>query len=164
MASKILNFSPDRLITGINIVDNMLFYTDGENEPKKINIEKFRGKATTGEFKDIPVDHSSGNTHIYNRPFEERDITLIKDHPSTSGKKTETIVLNENFGSGGGDLVIDDVLNDSDFEVIDSNNNKAEDPSLGVVELLIEGNSLDGIELISETKHGKGVVEESGFI
>lgn len=164
MASKILNFSPDRLITGINIVDNMLFYTDGENEPKKINIEKFRGKATTGEFKDIPVDHSSGNTHIYNRPFEERDITVIKDHPSTSGKKTETIVLNENFGSGGGDLVIDDVLNDSDFEVIDSNNNKAEDPSLGVVELLIEGNSLDGIELISETKHGKGVVEESGFI
>lgn len=164
MASKILNFSPNRLITGINIVDNMLFYTDGENEPKKINIEKFRGKATTGEFKDIPVDHSSGNTHIYNRPFEERDITVIKDHPSTSGKKTETIVLNENFGSGGGDLVIDDVLNDSDFEVIVDDNAKAEDPSSGIVDILIEGNSLDGIQLISETKHGKGVVEESGFI
>jgi len=164
MASKILNFSPNRLITGINIVDNMLFYTDGENEPKKINIEKFRGTATTGEFKDIPVDHSSGTTHIYNRVFEERDITVIKDHPSASGKKAETITLNENFGTGGGDLVIDEALNDSDFEIIDENNNKSEDPSLGLIDFSIEGNTLDGIELISETKHGNGIVEESGFI
>lgn len=81
MASKILNFSPDRLITGINIVDNMLFFTDNVNEPKKINITKFRGDATEGEFKNIPVDHSSGTTRIYNRFFEERDITVIKEHP-----------------------------------------------------------------------------------
>ena len=39
MAGSILNFSKDRLITGVNIIDGMLFFTDGENEPKKINIK-----------------------------------------------------------------------------------------------------------------------------
>ena len=29
---------PDRTITGINIIDDLLFWTDGETEPKKINI------------------------------------------------------------------------------------------------------------------------------
>ena len=27
-------------ITGVNIIDNLLFWTDGVNEPKKINISK----------------------------------------------------------------------------------------------------------------------------
>jgi hypothetical protein len=35
---RCLNFSRNRLITGINIVDDMLFWTDGGSEPKKINI------------------------------------------------------------------------------------------------------------------------------
>ena len=70
MPSKILNFSTERLITGINIVDDMLFYTDNETEPKKINLNKFRGDATTGEFLNVNVDHSSRTTHIYGRPFE----------------------------------------------------------------------------------------------
>ena len=39
MASSILNFSPDRLITGINIIDGMLFFVDNATEPKKINIK-----------------------------------------------------------------------------------------------------------------------------
>jgi hypothetical protein len=142
----------------------MLFYTDGENEPKKINIEKFRGTATTGEFKDIPVDHSSGTTHIYNRVFEERDITVIKDHPSASGKKAETITLNENFGTGDGDLVVDEVLNDSDLEILNSDNTKVENPSSGVVSLSVEGNSLDGLEMFAESDFGKNPLIDSGFI
>ena len=35
---KVLNFNKNRLITNINIVDEMLFWTDGVTEPKKINI------------------------------------------------------------------------------------------------------------------------------
>ena len=79
MASNKLNFSPDRLITGINIVDNMLFFTDNENEPKKINIDSFKA-----------ADHSSGTTHIYNREFLQRDITVIRPHPPTSIKTSLT--------------------------------------------------------------------------
>ena len=39
---RILNFHPDRKITGINVLDGMLFWTDNYSEPKKVNIE--RGK------------------------------------------------------------------------------------------------------------------------
>jgi len=34
-----LNFSKDYLITGINIVDDMLFFTDNLNQPRRINVQ-----------------------------------------------------------------------------------------------------------------------------
>ena len=39
-AEKVLNFNKNRLVTGINIVDDMLFWTDNFSEPKKINITR----------------------------------------------------------------------------------------------------------------------------
>ena len=39
---RVLSFHPDRKITGINIVDGMIFWTDDYSEPKKVNIK--RGK------------------------------------------------------------------------------------------------------------------------
>ena len=39
-AERVLNFDKSRLITGINILDGMLFWTDDHSEPKKINIER----------------------------------------------------------------------------------------------------------------------------
>ena len=82
MASNILNFSPDRLITGINIIDGMLFFTDNENEPKKINIEKFKGNSVDPQSgKTIEVSHNK-TTKIYGREFKERDITVLKEHPT----------------------------------------------------------------------------------
>jgi len=79
MAGNILNFSTSRLITGINVIDGMLFWVDNETEPHKINIEKFKGN-----FEGVDVDHTSGTTQIYNRPFELRDITVLKEHPTES--------------------------------------------------------------------------------
>ena len=38
--SEILTPTPTNIITAIDIFDGMLFFTDGRNEPKKINIEK----------------------------------------------------------------------------------------------------------------------------
>ena len=38
-SDAVLKF-PDKIITGINIIDNLLFWTDGVNEPKKINIDE----------------------------------------------------------------------------------------------------------------------------
>jgi hypothetical protein len=78
MASEILNFETNRLITGINIIDNMLFFTDDKTEPKKINIDVFKDAV-----------HPSGNdgpptTQVYGRPFQERDITVIRPSPLMS--------------------------------------------------------------------------------
>jgi len=73
MASSILNFKDDNLITGVNIIDGMLFFTDNENEPKKIDIEAFKA-----------ANHSSGTTNIYGRAFQERDITVIRPAPMSA--------------------------------------------------------------------------------
>ena len=40
--NNILNFSTNNLITGINIIDGLLFWTDNNKEPKKINISTFK--------------------------------------------------------------------------------------------------------------------------
>jgi hypothetical protein len=46
---RALNFSKKRLINGINIIDNLLFWTDGVTEPKKINIDRCKeGTDTNG--------------------------------------------------------------------------------------------------------------------
>ena len=34
-----LNFSTTNLITGVNVVENLLFWTDNRNQPRKINID-----------------------------------------------------------------------------------------------------------------------------
>ena len=41
-----LNFQPKSLMTGINLVDDLLFFTDGYNEPRKININRTYARPT----------------------------------------------------------------------------------------------------------------------
>ena len=39
-SNRILDFKSSKFITGINVVDDMLFWTDNKSEPKKINIAR----------------------------------------------------------------------------------------------------------------------------
>ena len=78
----VLNFSASNLITGINILDGMLFWTDDLNEPRVINIEKFKtGSEQSG-------DTLASHTHVYGdadpstRDFIATDITVIKSAPT----------------------------------------------------------------------------------
>ena len=52
-AERVLNFRKEKDITGINIVDGMLFWTDNFSEPKKINIERCK-KGSTSETANYP--------------------------------------------------------------------------------------------------------------
>ena len=83
----ILNFSSDYLITGINILDKFLFWTDDQTEPKKINIEKFKTGSTNFVTQTkIPkwdADQNTYNTNLSSQPdFVEADITVIKLSPT----------------------------------------------------------------------------------
>ena len=69
--NNILKFSTDFLITGVNILEGMLLWTDNQTEPKKININEWVG--STPSF----LIHSQ----IYGRNFIESDITVIKKFP-----------------------------------------------------------------------------------
>ena len=81
-ANNVLQLSTNNLITGINILDGMLFWTDDLNEPRVINIAKFKtGSAQSGS---ILASH----THVYGdadpstRDFIASDITVIKSAPT----------------------------------------------------------------------------------
>ena len=89
MSAK-LKFEANRLITGINVIDGMLFFTDDKTEPKKINIEAFKN-----------ADHSTGTTSIYGRNFLERDITVIRPAPMDS-LRTSLSTIDPDFDSGDG--------------------------------------------------------------
>ena len=78
--NSVLKFSSTpspKHITGINIVDDFLFWTDGENEPKKINIKHFLLNAHTdfSTTSDFYVDGISVG------PVLEEHITVIKKKP-----------------------------------------------------------------------------------
>lgn len=71
LENSVLNFDPSYLITGINVVEldannHLLYWTDNNEEPKKINIEK-------------GILHSAGNfTQGYANPFLAEFIYRIK--------------------------------------------------------------------------------------
>lgn len=56
-----LNFSPDNAITGINIIDGMIFWTDNFSEPKKVNIK--RGKIGSISNSERGFDDGTGIVH-----------------------------------------------------------------------------------------------------
>ena len=73
--SGVLNFNKLNLITGVNILEGLLYWTDDRNEPRVINIATF--KAGTTDFVT--------QTHVYGatRDFIASDITVIKKAPDS---------------------------------------------------------------------------------
>ena len=76
-------------ITGINIIDNLLFWTDGVNEPKKINIDDCIKGTDSNDLDTDPqtllVDIDGARTNI---KIEEEHITVIKRAPRLAPKAT----------------------------------------------------------------------------
>ena len=70
-ANDILSFSKDYLITGVNILEGILMWTDNQTEPKSITVKDW--VSSTIDF----FTHSQ----IYGRDFIEQDITAIKKYP-----------------------------------------------------------------------------------
>jgi len=82
--TPVLNFNKDRLTTGLNIVDDMLFWTDNHSEPKKINIERsVQGTNESGTQHTNLINESRDITNASNiTPIEEKHITVIKKAPT----------------------------------------------------------------------------------
>ena len=81
--NNILKFSPNTIITGINVIDGMLFWTDNTNEPRKINIQRcIDGTLTTpGVITQTQLyNESTGNL----TEFKEKHLTVIKKGPQYS--------------------------------------------------------------------------------
>ena len=70
--NSVLNFNKNGFITGINIIDGILFWTDDFNQPRKIDIKKF--KKYTNANPNI-------KTQINGQAFSEKDISVAKKAP-----------------------------------------------------------------------------------
>ena len=83
---RTLNFDHCNYITGINIVDDMLFWTDGKTEPKKINIPRsIQGTSPLGEYHTRLINEPKGlNETNSNILVREKHVTVIKKAPKNA--------------------------------------------------------------------------------
>lgn len=96
---RVLNFDKNFLITGINIIEGFLFWTDNNTEPKQINIDKCKLGST--DFYTHTVFYVSNPQQSQSPPFvpvgdiKESHITVIKKSPLTAPK---LVMKNTNRG------------------------------------------------------------------
>ena len=118
-SKKALNFKKGENITGINIVDDFLFWTDNYSEPKKINIKHSKagsmlpnGNFSFDQHTNFITYLSSPNNTVQSsiQPLQEENITVIKQSPLTAPS-----LEMYNTVSGRGDIVgITDPINFTD--------------------------------------------------
>tara|TARA_R110000787_G_scaffold39383_3_gene98725 strand:- start:3630 stop:9230 length:5601 start_codon:yes stop_codon:yes gene_type:complete len=80
---SVTGWDTNTLITGINIVDDMLFWTDNNTEPKKINIT--RSKEGTFLYNNVTgIKHTDLIADEANQgPVQESHITVIRPKPTS---------------------------------------------------------------------------------
>ena len=91
---NVLNFQ-DNIITGLNIIDDLLFWTDNVSEPKVINIPRcIQGTNPTGQQHTLFINEAVGIDDSSGIDIKEEHITVIKKSPkSVLQVKTETNLL-----------------------------------------------------------------------
>jgi hypothetical protein len=79
---RVLNFNHNELITGINIIDDMLFWTDGRTEPKRINIPRsILGTDSSANFHTRLINTAQGISYGDNIMAREEHIAVIRKAP-----------------------------------------------------------------------------------
>ena len=147
---NVLMFQDNNIITGINIIDGMLFWTDNKNEPKKINIQRcIDGTDINGTTHTSFLNPKTG-TSI---PIEEKHITVIRKAPSIAPKIELVSERNEAYTYTGVMRITEPTTpsnNTSSFNNYDAASNQAEydfstfkigDEFKTAIETDIEGNS-----------------------
>tara|TARA_R110000744_G_scaffold216902_3_gene335615 strand:- start:4371 stop:9701 length:5331 start_codon:yes stop_codon:yes gene_type:complete len=107
ISKTVLKFT-ENIITGINIIDDLLFWTDNYNEPKKINIKLCKqGTNISGSIHTnlvVPERNITSNDYVKVR---EEHITVIKKSPK---KQLTLIYSSENAVTGTMELEFRDPL------------------------------------------------------
>jgi len=122
---SILNFSTSNLITGVNILEDMLFFTDNLNEPRVLNIDTFKTASAVGEGGRLNpvvtlvagttnVHQLSATTVVYDtstnlggsatdrdRKFSAEDIEVIKQAPRNVLTVNVSVTTNAEANAAG---------------------------------------------------------------
>jgi len=98
----ILNFNKNRIITGINIIDDILLFTDGHSEPKKINITRsIKGTDPSGTIHTKLINESIDINILSGVDLQEEHITVIRKSPKTAPIIELSSQQNPNATNGG---------------------------------------------------------------
>ena len=123
---EVLRFNHNNLITGINIIDDMLFFTDGNSVPKKINIPRsIKGTNPSGNVKTNFINEFTETqvvckeehiTVIKRKPVSEPIISLIQEVDPTKTNSAITRILDQpsNIIKDG---IVGSDINFNNFEV-----------------------------------------------
>ena len=99
------NSNIGNLITGINIIDNLLFWVDNKSEPKKINIDRCKAGTEFDQHTKLMVSDPSDPNKLIDislidpgtdSGLKEEHITVIRRAPRTAPK----LVMSELQGGG----------------------------------------------------------------
>ena len=102
-----LNFSKSNLIFGVNILEDLLFWTDNRNQPRKINIQKTFGYYTNEDQISVAKYY----------PFQS--IELFKESDIATGEYETTMkdVVSKSLPNGGSASVSSAVTDSSSFDI-----------------------------------------------
>ena len=99
-SGAVLKFAFSKKITGINVIEGILYWTDNNSAPRRVNIERFKSASAGTDIDGGPVtrvsvagsnilsetthiyEHRVTNTNAVARKFESADITVIKRAPN----------------------------------------------------------------------------------
>ncbi len=81
---RVLRFDPSNTITGINILEDFLFWTDNFSEPKKINIQRCIDGTDNALTTTRVLLRDNFNNYVDYGRFKEEHVTVIKKHPLIS--------------------------------------------------------------------------------
>ena len=107
----VLDLNKNNLITGVNIIEGLLFFTDNRSEPKIVDIKKF--KAGSSNFTTHTTLTVAYSTATYS--FTLDDVTVIKKSPieaptismsaSVRGGIVESVCIAKSFVDGSGEAL-----------------------------------------------------------
>lgn len=107
----ILDLNVSNLITGVNIIQGLLYFTDNRSEPKTIDIAKFKAGSTNYSTHTVLTTAHSAAT--YN--FTLDDVTVIKKSPieaptiamsaSLRSGIVESVCIGKSFVDGSGEAL-----------------------------------------------------------
>ena len=102
-----LNFSKLNPVFGVNILEDLLFWTDNRNQPRKINIEKTIGYYTNEDQISVAKYY----------PFQS--VELFKESEIAAGEYETTMkdVVSKNLPNGGSASLNAAVANSSSFDI-----------------------------------------------
>ena len=83
ISTGIMGFNRQNLVTGINLIENLLFFTDGLNPPRRIDVTKI--------YRDATISEDTVNV-IVKPPLDPPTIELIEDDTDESNNLEDKFI------------------------------------------------------------------------